>query len=458
MADPQHDLDLARTAVDRLLKAGADAADALAATGVSLSVSYRMGKLEDVERSEGTDLGLRALVRGDDGAMRQAVVSLTDTSPAALDEAVERVVSMARLAPDDPYCGLADEARLAERAALAEALEALDLNDPSEPTAEELGRRAEAAERAALDVPGVTNSMGAGAGWGRASVALATSHGFEGTYTGSSHSLSCSVLAGEGTGMERDYDFSTARHMDDLDTPEEVGRRAGERAVRRLNPRKVPSQAVPVVYDPRVAGGIVGHLAGAVNGAAVARGTSFLKDRMGEKVLAEGLRVIDDPRMHRGRASKPFDGEGVATAPLCIVEDGVLASWILDTATARQLNLATTGHAARGTGSVPHPSATNLYLEAGRVSPQALIGDIKAGLYVTELIGMGVNGVTGDYSRGAAGFWIENGEIAYPVTEITIAGNLKDMFLAMTPADDLAFRHAVNAPTLRIEGMTIAGA
>lgn len=452
MADHARDLDLARTAVSRLMKAGADAADALAATGASLSVSYRMGKLEDVERSEGTDLGLRAMVKGKDGAMRQAVVSLTDTRPDALDEAVARVVAMARLAPDDPYCGLADAGRLAASIA------ALDLDDGETPDAETLGTWAETAERAALDVAGVTNSMGAGAGWGRSSVALVTSGGFEGAYTGSSHSVSCSVLAGEGTGMERDYDYSSARHLADLDAPETVGRSAGERAVRRLGPRKVKSQAVPIVYDPRVSGGIVGHLAGAVSGTSVARGTSFLKGRMDTRVLADGLDVIDDPLMPRGRASKPFDAEGVATAPLDIVAGGTLRSWILDTATARQLGLATTGHAARGTGSVPHPGTTNLYLAAGTASPAELMADIAQGFYVTELIGMGVNPVTGDYSRGAAGFWIENGEIAYPVTEITIAGNLRDMFLAMTPADDLTFRHATNAPTLRIEGMTIAGA
>lgn len=449
--DATADLDLARDAVAKLLKAGADAADVLAAAGTSLSVSYRMGKLEDVERSEGTDLGLRAMVKGENGAMRQAAVSLTDTSPQALDEAIERVVAMARLAPDDPYCGLADTDRLAKDIA------DLDLADAARPDAETLARWAEEAERAALDVEGVTNSMGAGAGWGASQVALVTSGGFEGVYSGSSHSISCSVLAGEGTGMERDYDFSSARHLGDLETGTDIGRSAGERAVRRLNPRKAKSQAVPVVYDPRVSGGLVGHLAGAVSGASVARGTSFLKNRMGQAVLAKGLNVIDDPLRRRGLRSKPFDGEGVKTATMRVVEDGVLQTWILDTSTARQLGLATTGSAARGTGGPPGPSTTNLYLEAGNVSPAELIADIKQGFYVTELIGMGVNGVTGDYSRGAAGYWIEDGEIAYPVTEITVAGNLKDMFLNMTPADDLEFRHGTNAPTIRVEGMTIAG-
>lgn len=450
------DLDIARTAVTKLMKAGADAADAIAAAGTSLSVSFRMGKLEDVERSEGTDLGIRAMVKGKDGAMRQAVVSLTDTRPDALDEAVERVVAMARLAPDDPYCGLADDARLARD--FEKDLAALDLDDGQETDADTLATWAEAAERAALDVAGVTNSMGAGAGWGRSQVALVTSGGFEGTYSGSSHSLSCSVLAGEGTGMERDYDFTSARHLSDLDAPETVGASAAHKAVKRLNPRKMKSQAVPVVYDPRVSGGLVGHLAGAVSGAAVARGTSFLKNRMGQQVMARGLNVLDDARIVRGRASKPFDGEGVETSMLALVSDGTLQSWIMDTSSARQLGLQTSGRASRGTGGPPGPSTTNLYLEAGSMSPADMMRDIKQGLYVTELIGMGVNGITGDYSRGAAGYWIEDGELAFPVTEITIAGNLKDMFMAMTPANDLVFRYGTNAPTIRVEGMTIAGA
>jgi len=433
------------------MAAGADAADALAAAGTSLSASFRMGSLEDVERSEGTDLGIRALVKGENGAMRQAVVSLTDTSGPALDEAVERVVAMARLAPDDPYCGLADPALLAKE------VSDLDLDDGQEPAAETLAARAEAAERAALDVEGVTNSMGAGASWGRSQVALVTSDGFEGTYSGSSHSISCSVLAGEGTNMERDYDYSSARHLSDLDDPESVGRSAADKAVRRLNPRKMKSQAVPVVYDPRVAGGLAGHLAGAISGAAVARGTSFLKDRMGEQVMAEGITIIDDPRIPRGRASKPFDGEGVVAEKLTPVDAGTLTGWIMDSAAARQLGLATSGRAARGTGGPPGASTTNLYIEAGTHTPAELMADIGQGFYVTELIGMGVNGITGDYSRGAAGYWIENGELAFPVTEITVAGNLKDMFMGMTPASDLVFRYGTNAPTIRVEGMTIAG-
>jgi PmbA protein len=244
---------------------------------------------------------------------------------------------------------------------------------------------------------------------------------------------------------------------EDLDDPATVGKSAGERAVKRLNPRKVGTQKVPVVFDPRVSNGMLRHLAGAINGSAIARGTSFLKDSMGQRILPAALSVIDDPQRKRGMASKPFDAEGIANKSIALVEGGVLKSWVLDLRSARQLGLTTTGRASRGTSAPPSPSTTNLYLPAGTITRDALIAGIKAGFYVNELMGFGVNTVTGDYSRGASGFWIENGAIAYPVSEVTIAGNLKDMFLNMLPADDLEFRYAVNAPTVRIDGMTIAG-
>jgi PmbA protein len=309
-----------------------------------------------------------------------------------------------------------------------------------------------------MAVAGVTNSEGGGASFSRSAVALATSTGFYGRYAATNHSLGVAVLAGEGTGMERDYDHASARHAGDLRKPAEIGRTAGEKAVKRLNPRSMKSQSVPVVFHPDEAAGLLGHFAGAISGSAIARGVSFLKDRMGEQVFAHRIQVIDDPHRVRGLRSKPFDGEGVANARRALIEDGKLTSWMLDCASAKQLGLATTGHASRGTGGPPSPSSTNLYLQAGTVPVKALIADIKQGFYVTELMGMGVNGVTGDYSRGASGFWIENGEIAFPVSEVTIAGNLKDMFARLTPADDLEFRHGVNAPTVRIEGMTLAGA
>lgn len=428
-------------------KAGADAADALYVEGVSSSVSYRLGKLEDVERSESYDLGLRVFV-----GQKVAFVSSTDFSADALAGLPGRAVTMAKLAPEDRFAGLAPTDRLAKN------IPQLDLEDAAEPSAETLIARARDAEGAALAVQGVTNSEGGGASFSRNAIALATSTGFYGRYAGTSHSIGVAVLAGEGTGMERDYDHASARHAGDLRGAEEIGRTAGERAVKRLNPRSMPSQAIPVVFHPDEAAGLLGHFAGAISGAAIARGVSFLKDRMGQTIFAPGIRVIDDPHRVRGLRSKPFDGEGVANIRRALIDDGKLTSWLLDCASARQLGLETTGHAARGTGGPPSPSTTNLYLEAGKLSVKDLIADIKQGFYVTELMGMGVNGVTGDYSRGAAGFWIENGEIAFPVSEVTIAGNLKDMFARLVPASDLEFRHGTNSPTVRIEGMTLAGA
>ncbi len=436
--------------LDRLLgrakAAGADAADALLFTARSIEVAQRLGQSEKLERAESNDLGLRVLI-----GQRQAMVSTTDFSDSAMDETVERAVAMARAAPDDPYCGLADPGQLTR------SIPELDIFDASEPSAEKLMEMAATAEDAARAVKGVTNSEGAEAGWSHARVAVGATNGFAQEYAMSSISLSASVLAGEGTGMERDYDFSSAVHGADLRDAAEIGRGAGERAVSRLGGRKMPTAQVPVVYDWRVSSGLVRHLTGAINGAAITRGTSFLKDSMGEQVFADGIRIVDDPLRRRGLRSKPFDGEGIATRTKTLIEDGRLTTWILDLASARQLGLETTGNAARGTGGPPSPAATNVYLEAGTLTPDALIADIKSGFYVTELIGMGVNGVTGDYSRGAGGFWIENGKITFPVTEMTVAGNLKDMFLALTPADDLEFRFGADAPTVRIDGMTVAG-
>jgi len=442
--DPRETLeDLIRTAK----RAGADAADALVVESVSASVSYRMGELEDVERAESADLGLRVFV-----GQRVAFVSSTDLTRAALAELPERAVAMARLAPEDKFAGLAPKELLARD------FPALDLDDGNEPPADLLIARAKDAEAAAMAVPGVTNSEGGGASFGRSAVTLATSEGFFGAYAGTSHSIGVSVLSGEGTGMERDYDSASARHSADLDSAEEIGKRAGKRAVDRLNPRRVKSQSVPVVFDPRVSAGLLGHFAGAISGASIARGVSFLKEFMGKPVFASGITIVDDPHRVRGQRSKPFDGEGVRNQRRAIIEDGVLTTWLLDCASAKQLGLVTTGHAARGTGGPPSPSTTNFYMEPGKLSPEELIADIRDGLYLTELMGMGVNGVTGDYSRGAAGFWIENGKITYPVSEVTIASNLKEMFRNLTPANDLVFRYGTNAPTLRVEGMTIAGA
>jgi PmbA protein len=325
---------------------------------------------------------------------------------------------------------------------------------PSVARLEELALTAEAA---GLAVPGVAKSGGGSASAGIGGMVLVTSHGFHGAYLGSRHSISMMAIAGQGLEMERDYEFSSALHARDLDDAAKVGRVAGERTVKRLNPRKSDTRKVPIVFDPRVSGGLIGHLAGAINGNAVVRKTSFLKDKMGEQIFAAGIRIVDDPLRPRGLRSRPFDAEGVAGGLLAVVEDGRLTSWFLDSATARELGLATTGHAQRGVSSAPSPGATNLHLEPGELSPEQLIGDIEQGLYVADLIGMGVNMVTGDYSRGAAGFWIENGKLTYPVSEVTIAGHLLDIFRTLTPANDLTFRHGVNAPTVRVEGLTVAG-
>lgn len=444
MPDPQAILEgLIRAA----RAAGADAADALLVEHVSSGVSYRLGKLEDVERAESADLGLRVFV-----GERVAFVSSTDHSPRGLEELPERAVAMARLAPEDRFAGLAPVERLATT------IPDLDIEDASEPSAELLIERARAIEGAALAVPGVTNSEGGGASFSRSAVSLATSTGFFGRYAATSHSVGVSVVAGEGTGMETDHDSASARHATDLESPESVGRRAGERTVARLGPRKIKSQPIPVVFDPRVSSGLLGHFAGAISGASIARGVSFLKDKLGAGVFAPAITIIDDPHRLRGLRSKPFDGEGVRNRRMALVEAGVLKTWLLDCASAKQLGLTTTGHAARGTGGPPSPSTTNLYMEPGTIEPQALIADIREGFYVTDLMGMGVNGVTGDYSRGATGFFIDNGKIAHPVAGVTIAGNLKEMFLHMTAANDLVFRYGTNAPTLRVEGMTLAGA
>ncbi len=435
---------------ERLVKAaraaGADAADAVAVRGMSLSIEVRDGAVEESERAEGDDLGLRVLV-----GKRQAVVSTNDTASDGSAALAARAVAMARAAPEDKYAGLADEALLAH-----DFLD-LDLIDPDLPNVQQLEAMAREAEQAALAVKGVAKSGGATASAGIGGMVLMTSHGFRGAYLGSSHGVSMTAIAGTGTGMERDYDYSSVRHASDLDAPTKIGRTAGERAVERINPRKVSTRKVPVVFDPRVAGTLVSHLASAVNGAAVARKTSFLRDKMGEKLFAGGIRIIDDPLRKRGLRSHPFDGEGVAGKKLALIDDGVLRSWILDCSTARELGLATTGHASRGVSSTPSPGASNLHMEAGSLSPEALIADIKDGFYVTDLIGMGVNMVTGDYSRGASGFWIENGKRTYAVSEVTIAGHLLDIFRTLTPANDLEFRYGTNAPTVRLEGLTVAG-
>ncbi|MBC7311230.1 MAG: TldD/PmbA family protein [Rhizobium sp.] len=426
------------------LKAGADSADAVVVRSRSTSVSVRLGKVEQTDASEGDDFSLRVLIG-------KQVASVSANPGFALKVLAERAVAMAKVSPEDPYAGLADASDLAR------SVIDLDLFDPTEVSSDMLREAALAMEAAALGVDGVSNSAGAGASAGMGGMVLVTSHGFSGSYMASRFSRSVGVIAGEGTRMERDHDFDSRLYFAELDTPEAIGRRAGERVVKRINPRQVPTDKdVTVVFDPRVARGFVGHIAGAINGASVARKTSFLRDRMGEQVLKAGLNITDDPLKIRGSASRPFDGEGVRGEKLTMIEDGVLKHWFLSSSAARELGLHTNGRGARGGTSVS-PTSTNLALEPGTISAEDLIRQVGNGFYVTELIGQGVDMITGEYSRGATGFWIENGELTFPVSEVTIASNLKDMFMRVTPASDIDRKFGVAAPTIAIEGMTLAG-
>src|ERR1700691_5506949 len=410
--------DLASRLVAAARRAGGSEADAVAVRSVSLSVEVRDGAVEESQRSEGDDVGLRVLV-----GHKQAAISTNDLKADGIDALAERAIAMARGAPG------------------------VDV----------LEQRAQAAEAAGLGVSGVTKSGGASASAGIGGMVLVTSQGFHGATIGSRHSISMSAIAGNGTGMEQDYDFSSTLHAADLEHADAIGRRAGERAVKRLNPRKIATRRVPVVFDTRISGSLVGHLASAANGAAIARKTSFLREKLGERIFGQNIDIIDDPLRQRGLRSRPFDAEGVVTRAHKVVENGVLKTWLLDCATARELDLKTTGHAQRGVFSVPSPGSSNLYLAPGAQSPDALIAEIEDGFYVTDLIGMGVNLVTGDYSRGAAGFWIKNGEPTYAVSEVTIAGQLGEIFASLVSANDLVFRYGTNAPTLRVEGLTVAG-
>jgi PmbA protein len=427
--------------------AGADAADALYHGDRSTDVHVRLGVLENVDQSEGEEIGLRVFV-----GQRSASVSASDLAPETLRSLAQRAVAMAREAPEDRFVGLAPDDRLLRGPAPD-----LDLDDRIEPDPALLKERALAAENAARVVAGVSNSEGASASAGRSQIALATSHGFAGAYGASAHSISASMLAERDGQKQRDGAWHWVRHLDALDEAEAVGRLAGERAVARLGARKLASGPMPVVFDPRVGGTLVGHLLGAISGPAIARRTSFLLESLGQRVFSDGITIVDDPLRSRGLRSRPFDGEGLPTAPRSLIDAGVLTGWMLDSASARQLGLQPTGHAARGAGGPPGVSASNVHIVPGPESRDALIGGIKRGLYVTELIGQGVNGVTGDYSRGAGGFLIEDGKLSHPVAEITIAGNMKDMFRNLTAANDLEFRYAINTPTLLVEGMTVAG-
>lgn len=430
-------------------KAGADAADAVYFGEASTGIGVRLGKLEEIGSSEGEEIGLRVFL-----GERSAQVSVSDLSPPALAEASERAIAMAREATPDRFAGLAP-AELLTAGPFAD----FDLYDEAAAAipAARLQEMALAAEDAARAMPAITNSEGGSASSGASISALATSTGFRGAARGSSASVSAVVVAGEGAGMQRDYDWHQARHLADLDDPEAIGRSAGERAAARLSPATAPTGPMPVIFDPRVSASLIGHLLGAINGAAIARKTSFLIDRLGERIFAPGVTVRDDPHLPRALRSRAFDGEGLPTAARDIIADGVLTGWLVESASGRQLGLPPTGHASRGSAGPPGVSASNLWLAPGSASPAELMADVKLGLYVTELIGMGVNLLTGDYSRGAGGYLIRDGALAEPVSEATIAGTLPQMFASLVPADDLRFRFATNAPTIRIDGMTVAG-
>ena len=446
MTTPPDPIELAADLVARASRAGADAADAVCFHGASLSVNWRLGALEELQRAEGLDMGLRVFIGG-----RQANVSTTDPTPANLDRLVERAMAMARIAPEDDLAGLAPEDLLTRE------IPDLDLDANDEPEPQRLIDMAAECEDAARAVKGITNSEGAEAGWQRSTAALAASNGFAGAWTGTSASVGTAVIAGEGLLMERDGDHRSVRHLADMPSAAEIGAEAARRAVRKLNPSKLPTRPMPVIYDARTARSLLGHLCEAISGPSVARGTSFLKKSMGAQIFAPGVTVVEDPHRLRGLRSRPFDGEGLATHRRNLIDDGHLTSWLLDLRSARQLKIEPTGHATRGASGPPSPSVSNLWLEAGNPSPQELMADIEDGLYITFLIGFGVNGVTGDYSRGAGGFRIQGGELTNPVSEITVAGNLRTMFAAMRPANDLEFLFGTDSPTVRIDGMTVAG-
>ena len=436
----------AEQTVEAAKKAGADAADALALSSADLSTSIRHGKPESIEQAESSGIGLRVFV-GDSSA----TLSTSEFSTEALTTLAQNAVAIARVAPADPYAKLADSSLLAHKFTPLEAADdfAADMTL--------LQAHARAAEAAGLSVEGITNSEGGDASASTHALALATSHGFSGAYNSSRYSISASLIAGSGDTMQRDYDYAYASHYGDLDTPEAIGLSAAKRAIERLNPRKIKSQTAVVYFEPRAGRQLLSAFAGAISGSAITRGTSFLKDALGKEIFAKNIRITDDPRLKRGLASHPFDAEGVAANKMDFVSDGVLTSWVLDTRSANQLGMKTTGHASRGLASSPHPSTSNLYLHGGTQSVDELFADMGDGFYITETIGHGTNLITGDFSVGASGFWIEKGQRAFPVSEVTIAGNLRDMFAMLITANDLTFKYATNVPTLALPRMTIAG-
>ncbi|CAN5786029.1 TldD/PmbA family protein [soil metagenome] len=429
------------------LKAGADAAEAVGAERAALGINVRLGKLEEVEREESRDLGLRVFV-----GKQQATVSGSDVSAEARAKLVERAVAMARLAPEDPYSGLADAKRLA-RGPFPD----LDLYDSAEPTPEQLEDRARAAEHAGRAMPRISNSDGGSASTSSGQWRLVTSDGFSGVHRASSYSIGVSVIASDGDEMEGGYDGRTTRWQTDLPTPESIGAEAGRRGAARLGARKIDSTTAPVIFENRLAMSLIGPLIGAISGPAIARGNSFLKDKLHSQLFSKGISVTDDPHKVRGLGSSPFDDEGVANRAWNIIDDGVLTTWLMNSSSARQLGLETTGHASRGLAGPPGVSTTNLTLLPGTKTQAELMAEAGSGVLVTSMFGPSLNGNTGDWSVGCAGFWFEGGVLAYPVTEITVAGNLIDIYARLIPGSDLEFRGSANAPSILVDGLAIAG-
>jgi PmbA protein len=448
MLSPDQARTIAQSLVERAIAAGGTAADALYVGERSSGVQVRLGAIDSVSRSEGEEIGLRLFV-----GQRSATVASSDLSEDSLGILVERCLAMAREAPEDPFAGLAPSELLQRDEPTG-----LDSADGVEPDPTELRARALEAENAALAVDGITNSSGAGASASASTVALATSGGFSGAYRSTGHGCSAAVIAGEGATMQRDHAWHSTRHLVDLESAADIGRRAGTRAVARLNPSRPRPGKYPVLFDPRVSSTLLGHFAGAISGSAIARKTSFLQEKLGEGVFAEGVGIIDDPLRPRGLQSRPFDGEGMRVSRRELVSGGVLQTWIAESASARQLGIEPTGHAARGAGGAPSASPSNLYLAAGQRSREELLSSCPQAVLIIELIGQGVNPVTGDYSRGAVGFMIRGGEIAEPVAEFTVASNLIDMFATLEPGSDLEFRRGIDAPTILIPEMTVAAA
>ncbi len=447
MADPLETL--AQQLLDAARRAGADAADTMVINGTSLSIDVRGGKLEQAERAEGIDLGLRVLV-----GQRQASVSASDTSASTIEAMAERAVAMAKEAPEDPYIGLADPSQLVTAWDVA----SLELADPSaEPAPAALEDDAQRAEAAALAVAGVTQVTGASAGYGNRRIHLAASNGFSGGYARSDRAISLAAISGSGATMQRDYNYESRIYQADLPDAAEIGRIAGERAVALQGATQPPTGRFPVLFDERISSSLIGHLLMAINGSAIARGSSFLRDHLGKQVLPKSLSLIEDPHRARVSGSKPFDAEGLPVSRRAIVDQGVLTGWVLDLATARKLGLTSTGNATRGPSAPPSPGISNVTLTPGSASREDLIRDMGTGLIVTSMIGSSINPNTGDYSRGASGFWVENGEITRPVNECTIAGNLIEMLMGLTPANDAKPHHSRLVPSLLVEGLTLAG-